>query len=295
MEESGMKDELLGKLFSGVFQPKNVYAVYGTPNVGKTVLAETTVASLASQGIRTLWVDTEGGLDFEGGPGIWEAWRSKLETRFGLKSLNDSVQYQRSLDYEGLMAWLGRKVEVDYGEGKIKVRLGNRLKGREAEETVYGKGGFGLKRDNCFIVVDSLSSIFRLEFGSTLENFPGRADAEAYLINELVRLMDRVNAPLLITNHASVNPTNPWVMAQMRGGSTVGYYSKKVCYLEKPKKEVLDTYRKAWAMRSPNAKEWGANCWMKIDGDKGFVSSSEEEVAAILEAAKKGSTTLMSR
>lgn len=279
-----MKTELLAPLFSE-FQPKNVYALYATPNTGKTVLAMTEVASLASQGIRTLWIDTEGGLDFEGGPGIWEAWRSKLETRFGLKSLNESVEYHRFLDYKTLMKWLGYNVNVEYGEGKVTVQLLGEVKGRDTEDTVYS--GFGRKRKDCFIVLDSLSSIFRLQFGSTIQNFPGRADAEAYLIHALAKLAEKVEAPVFTTHHASMSPmAMPWERTNIRGGSTVGYYSKKVCYLEKPKNKALDTYRKAWAVRSPGAKEWGANCWMRIDNDKSFVASSDAEAEAAIAAAK---------
>jgi hypothetical protein len=280
-----MKTELFGPLF-GEFQPKNVYAIYGVPNVGKTVLAMTEVAALESQGVRTLWLDTEGGLNFDSPSGIWGAWKPKLEKRFGLKDMNELVDYRRFVDYDDLMKWLGYQVDVEYGEGKMNVQFRGKVRG--SEPTVYDAGGFGRKRDNCLIVIDSMSSLFRLQFGSTLQNFPGRGDATAYLVFALSKLMERVNAPLITTNHASLNPTNPWQMAGMRGGSTVSYYSKNVAYLEKPKKKVLDTYRKCWAVRSPGAKEWGNSCWMHIDTDKAFVSSTEADITAILEAAKKG-------
>jgi hypothetical protein len=275
-----MKTELLAGTF-GEFQPQNVYALYGVPNVGKTLMVMTEVASLASQGIRTLWIDTEGGLNFDGGAGIWGAWKEKLEKRFGLKDLNEFVEYKRVTGYEELMKYLGQVVEIEFGEGKMGIlRKG---KTRRGEETVYDS--FGRKRGNCVIVLDSLSNVFRVEFGSTLQNFPSRGDATGLLTHAMNLLMEKVNAPLITTNHASLNPSNPWQFAQMRGGSMVAYWSKNVAYLEKPKKRALDTYRKVWAFRSPLYKELGHNEWMRIDNDKAFVNSSEEEVQAAIEAA----------
>jgi hypothetical protein len=280
-----MKSELLSGLF-GDYQPENIYALYGVPNAGKTVLVMTEVAALAAQGVRTLWIDTEGGLNYGGGTGIWEAWKPKLEARFGLKDLNEWVEYHRIEDYEELLHFLGYQVNVDYDEKRTVVQMQGKVK--RGEETVYS--GFGMKRDKCFIVLDSLSSVFRLQFGSTMQNFPGRGDATAYLMFAINKLMRRVNAPLLTTNHAGLNPSKPWEMATMRGGSTVYYYSKCMAYLEKRKKKELDAYRKIWAVRSPLYKELSHTEWLKIDNDLGFVSSSEAEVDEILKATKKGSS-----
>ncbi len=275
-----MKTELLSGEF-GEFVPGNVYALYGVPNVGKSLMVMTEVAALAAQGVRTLWIDTEGGLSFEGGAGLWTQWKPKLEARFGLKDMNEMVEYHRITDYESVMKFLGYQVDVEYGENKMGVQFRGKVK--RGIPTVYD--GFGRKRDNCLIVLDSLSSLFRMEFGSTLQNFPGRGDATAYLLFALNKLMEKVNAPLITTNHASLNPQNQWQFAAMRGGSTVAYYSKNVCYIEQPKKRALDTYRKAWAVRSPLYKALGHQDWLRIDNEKGFLLSSEEEVTLAVEAA----------
>lgn len=276
----GMKTELLTGEF-GEFVPGNVYALYGVQNVGKSLLAMTEVAALAAQGIRTLWIDTEGGLNFDGGAGVWTSWKPKLEARFGLDDLNAHIEYHRITDYQAVTKFLGYQVDVEYGENKINVQFRGKVK--KWDETVYG--GFGRKRDKTFIVLDSLSSLFRQEFGSTLQNFPGRGDATAYLIFALNKLMEKVNAPVIITNHASLNPQNQWQFATMRGGSTVAYYSKNVAYLEQPKKRALDTYRKVWAVRSPLYKALGHQDWLRIDNERGILTSSEEEVSAAVEAA----------
>jgi RecA/RadA recombinase len=276
-----LKSELLSPLF-GEYIPTNIYAVYGVPNVGKTLLAMTEVAALEAQGARILWIDTEGGLNFEDNSGIWGAWKPKLEARFGLKDLNENIEYHRVTDYVELMTWLNFPVEFEYGDGKPTIQP--RKANKHLEGTVYEN--FGRKKDKTFIVLDSMSSVFRLQFGSMLQNFPGRGDATAYLIYAINRLMTRVNAPLLTTNHASLNPTNPYQMATMRGGSTVAYYSKNVLYLEKRKMQALDTFRKCWAVRSPGAKEWGASTWLKIETDKSFVSVTEADVEAAVQAAK---------
>lgn len=286
-----MKTELLTGEF-GEFVPVNVYALYGVPNVGKSLMAMTEVAALAAQGVRTLWLDTEGGLNYEGGPGVWTEWKPKLEARFGLKDLNASVEYHRLTDYQSVMKFLGYQVDVDYGENKINVTMRGKIKTtRDEDASVYGKGGFGHKRDKCMVVLDSLTSLFRMEFGSTMQNFPGRGDATAYLLFALNKLMEKTNSSVITTNHASLNPQNQWAFASMRGGSTVAYYSKNVAYLEKPKKRALDTYRKCWAVRSPLYKELGHQEWLRIDNDKGFLTSTEEEATAAVEAAaaaKKG-------
>lgn len=279
-----MKSELLGPLF-GDLQPENVYAVYGITTVGKTLMAMTEAAYQASQGVRTLWIDTEGAL--RGQNGLWDTWKPRLEKRFGLKNLDESITYHRAPDYESLMHWLGHPVEVQYDGKKVKVQYLGKTRGKQLSETVYGEdGAFGRKNGNTLIVLDSMSSPFRLEFGTTLENFSGRADATAYLILAINNLVTRTQAPLIATNHASLNPVMPFVRPSMRGGSTVQFYSKSVAYLEQPKKRALDKYRKLWAVRSAAHKQWDAYQWLQIDNDKAFELTDNMAVEAIVAASK---------
>jgi hypothetical protein len=251
----------------GEYVPKEIYSFYAVPNSGKTLFLLQEAYSLVKQGVRVLWIDTEGGFN-----GLANSWWGK----WGFDGKN--IFYVNYFDYEELMRWLGWNVTIEYGKNKMEILGGEPIK---KEQTVYADD-FGKLRSNTAIIVDSISSLLRLRFSDSSQNYPVRATATGYLFYALMKLANKVNAPIITSHHASLNPTNPYVnLGLMRGGNTVAYYSKNIIYIEKPRKKLLEDYRKFWGVRTAVAKEWGIFTWLKID-DSGYRDVDDKEVDSIL-------------
>ena len=251
----------------GEYKEKEIYSYYAVPNAGKTLFLLQEASNLTKAGIRVLWLDTEGG--FAG----MEEWKKK----FGLVA--DKFFYYQFFDYEELMKFLGFDVSVEYGKGKVEVSMNGRVK--KEDKTIYAEG-FGRLKGDTAIFLDSLTSLFRLKFSDSTQNFPARATATGFLVYALLYLASKTNAIVITSNHASLNPTNPYTnLGLIRGGNTVSYYSKYIIYIEKPRKRALEDYRKFWGVRLPNAREWEKAVWLKID-NSGFKDVSDDEVKNVL-------------
>jgi RecA/RadA recombinase len=259
-------DELNG----GGYEEKEVYALYGEPNVGKTTFLIGEAVSLMENGVRVIWVDTEGGWQ-----GVWNAWFSKYEKRFGSSiKLDNMFTYKRVLSVEEFCKYFGFGVSVSYDKNKIGVTLAGELKGHDLDGSAYEK--FGRVKGKLAIIVDSFTSPIKLQFSTSVQNFSGRADAESSMLYTLLRFMEKTNAFTIITNHESKNPTDIYHSnASMRGGNTLKYYSKHIFYFSRPMKKAWRDFRKVVAVRTPIAPEWEKFVWTHID-ENGYHDSDEQ-------------------
>lgn len=255
----------------GGFEEKEIYALYGEANIGKTSYLIGEAVNMMNNGIRVVWIDTEGGFT-----GVWNKWYpvyvQRLVARF---KLDDLFLYKRVLSVEEFCHFMGYDVTVDYGKSKISVILNGEAK--KEEGTVYEK--YGRMRGKLAVIVDSFSSPIKLQFSSAVQNFSGRADAESVMLMTLMKFMEKTSAFTIITNHESKNPTDEYhPLGSMRGGATLKYYSKHIMYFQKPLKKAWQDYRKVSAVRTPVAKDWQLFSWFKIDGATGYNDITAEEV-----------------
>ncbi len=262
--------ELVGESFL----PTELYSFFAMPNCGKTVYLIGEVINLMhNDDVRVLWIDTEGGFK-----DMWTIWRDRFMTRFGMKSFNENnFYYKRTYSYPEIMEFLGKSVEMDFSSNKSTLYFHGNVK--KGTPNVYDD--FGKKRDKTLIVLDSMTNVFNMGLVTNTQNFPIRSDATGLLINALYELSDKVNAPIFISNHASLNPTNPYeVHPHLKGGSMMYYSSKYVTLIEKPKKKVLEDIRKVYAVRSPYHKEWSKYVWLKLS-ENGYEDVTEAEIDEI--------------
>ncbi|MEM0142477.1 MAG: hypothetical protein QXL94_00785 [Candidatus Parvarchaeum sp.] len=259
-------------LSGGEFDEKEVYAMYGEPNVGKTSYLIGEAINLMSQGVRIIWVDTEGGFS-----GVWSKWSSIYLARFGNKiKLDDLFEYKRVLSVEDFAAYFGYKLDIMYDKNKVSVNLGGEIEKKDAEN-VYTK--YGRYKGKVAVIVDSFSSPIRLQFSSNVQNFAGRSDAESAMVLSLMKFMEKVGAFVIITNHETKNPTDVYhPVGSMRGGATLKYYSKHIFYWQGMRRAALKNFRKVVAMRTPIAPEGELSAWVKIDGNGGYLDSNQGEI-----------------
>ncbi len=266
----------------GEFKGKEVYSFYGLASIGKTLYLIGEAVNALANGVRVIWIDTEGGWE-----GIWDNFAPKYAKRFNydMSKLDELFEYKRVLSVEELAAYLGMEVEIEYG-GKIKATLKKMM--TKEDNTIYEK--FGKKRDKVMIILDSFSSPFKMQFTTGVEQFSSRADVQSIIMMGLMRFMEKTNAILLASHHSSFNPTNVWQQTgNIRGGNTVLYYSKHVIDFEKPKKKALDNFRKIYGVRTSKAKNWEKEGWLQIKDD-GYYDATEDDAVAAMAGSKAVST-----
>ena len=141
-----------------------------------------------------------------------------------------------------------------------------------------------IRKENIGVVIyDSVTAPFR-EFGSAQQNFPARADAMGYLYNQMLEIIDREKVIMFGAHHASLNPTNPFVEAQIRGGSTVKYFSKIILYMQRFRSKKKADFRKLHLVRYFDRPAWSEMRLLHYTSD-GIVDITADEMIEIEKGA----------
>lgn len=257
----------INKLIGGEFYEKEVYSMYGVPSVGKSVYLMEETANFLNEGYRVIWIDTEGGFR-----GNWSVWTPVFINKFS-KMKPDNFHYEKVLDLEGFCSLFGMTVGLEYGKSKMEVTP---LKVEEKDSILYRE--FGKLKGKVAVIVDSFTSPIKLQFTSKVQNFSGRADAESLMLWNLVKFAEKVNGFVILSNHESKNPTDPYhPQGKLRGGDTVKYYSKYIIQFNKPMKKSWANFRQLIAVRTPIAPDNSLAEWVKIDNE-GYHDTTQQEV-----------------
>jgi hypothetical protein len=134
--------------------------------------------------------------------------------------------------------------------------------------------GWIKEKDIEFVILDSISAPIRVLMPEERQNLPARATAMSLVMGKLVNLQQRHNVCVLVTNHASFNPTDPYQSRDstspiMRGGISVYHFSKRIIYMDERHGKDYRNFRRLWIMRIEDEPRAGAVVGVKID-DAGF-------------------------
>jgi RecA/RadA recombinase len=247
----------LNSLFGGsAYSTCEIMALYGLPNVGKTLLSLQEAMYLASQGVNILYIDTEGSL-----ASAYRAFSSSFKERFGEPKGVIEAEVVKTL--EELLYYMGFKVDVMLKGQKVEVQA-EEVGGEPVIEKTVREGKIG------FIVIDSITQPIREKFPSVQQNFPARADVTGMIYASLLRVQAKYGVGVLTTHHASFNPANPYeTLADIRGGIAVLYANKRVVYLDYREKKGMENIRRFWLVRGPGKRFWSDVAFARIDG-KGY-------------------------
>lgn len=257
----GSSLEGINELLNGGYDKENIVSLYASAGVGKTLLLIQEGYNIAKNNkCKVLFIDTEGGARR-----FLDEWESVFP---GIKDKFIIVTKRRvSL----LMEYFGVEIKIE----------------RKGEKTVVNKIGeipfkktdiySDIKKNKVGIVfVDSITAPFR-EFGSTTQNFPARADCCGMLYVAMIDVIDGLGVSMINTHHSSLNPTNPFATANIRGGDVVAYYSKIIMFMERPKSKKARDFRKVHLVRYPNKASWKEMKLLKYT-DEGIRDSNREEL-----------------
>jgi len=246
-----------------------IVALYGMSNTGKTLFALQEAFYLASKGEVVLFIDTEGGIR-----SFAQGWAPTFIKRFG--DIKGDIFFEHRATIESLFEYFGDRVQIVFksakkdSKGKVEMRL------IESIDSALLKT---IEDNNIsFLVVDSISAPIRAAVPASQENYPTRSDLTARLFSWLVRAQEQHDIGVLVLNHASINPANPYAgsYASIRGGTVVKHYSKRIIYLDRREARAFKSIRRFWLVRMENKPDWSDVALAEIT-DEGYKSLSFDE------------------
>jgi hypothetical protein len=261
--------EAVRKMMVG-YPKKYPVALYGPPMSGKSIFAFQEAAYGADS---VVLVDTEGT-----GPVFVQLWQNTFERRFN-KQLN--IVYEDARKIEDLFALLGHKISLKISAaGKIDLVY----KGESPNKlNDYAKKGAHV------FIVDSISNPLRVYFPGGQQNFPARADAANLILNAIHSVAIDNDVVFFTTHHETLNPTNPYALPGLTGGSTIRYNFKIILYLSQRTFRPHSSVRDLTLVRYFNKKEWSES-YPIILKDDGYHDITAEELTALARKAKEAVT-----
>jgi RecA/RadA recombinase len=222
----------LNEVYGGsLYNSDEIVALYGKPQVGKTLFA---LQEAVASGANVLYIDTEGGFK-----GMAQKWLDVLVERFKAKN---EVYLETCKTLDALTEFLGFRTKVifrvadeDEGgdeekekrRGKEPTTVEEKIKELQKQERREARAERGkmefrvLERfENApidvwiqeqkigFVILDSISAPVRVLMPEERQNLPARASAFALIMGKLVSLQQKHNVCVLLTNHASFDPTD---------------------------------------------------------------------------------------
>ena len=244
--------DVVNELFDGIpYSSDAITLYYGKPHVGKSLLVIQEAVWFESQGLKVLFIDTEGSSRES-----MARWLPVFRKRFN--SRGGGIFVVKKLTLKTLAEFMGKKVTV--------VTKGDERKGGKSEFYVIGDAFDRLAEAITrlginIVIVDSITAPVRTAIVSAQQNNPAKSDAEGFLMGRLLEYVDRYNIAVIATAHASFNPANPYeTTANVRGGVAVHHFAKNVVYIDKRDKKELKDIRRFWLVR------WGSNVpeWSRV-------------------------------
>lgn len=267
----GLNDVYGGSLYNS----DEIVALYGKPQVGKTLFA---LQEAVASGTNVLYIDTEGGFK-----GMAQKWLDVLVERFKAKN---EIYLETCKTLDALTEFLGFRTRVVFRvadedgseeeekekrRGKEPVTVEEKIKELQRQERREARSEKGkmefrvLERfENApidvwvqeqkigFVILDSISAPVRVLMPEERQNLPARASAFALVMGKLVSLQQKHNVCVLVTNHASFDPTDIYrdsTSVAMRGGLAVHHFAKRVIYMDERAGKEFRQYRRFWVMR----------------------------------------------
>lgn len=244
------------------YNSDQIFTVYGKSGVGKSYFLLQEAYYFTTLGYNVLYIDTEGGAI-----GMMKKKLPYFEKRFGKRNGDifwkiDAKQAKDLAKYFGydITFKLKKKKGDKKASGKIELSVNSIDELPEIENDI-------VKYKINIVIIDSISSPTKIFSTSKSQNLPARDDYTSLLYTTLISLQSKYNVIVMISAHASFNPTDPYhQIAEVRGGGTVHYFGKRIVYIDKRQSSKYSDYRRFWLKRG-EAKSFNKATVLKIDED----------------------------
>ncbi len=254
-------------------------AVYGVAKTGKTLFGIQESFWLMKQtGKNALFFSTEIGIDR-----YVEKWEPVFREKF---KVPDTLKFiiKECPPQDGhlvlILKEFGKHLKMEMSEhGKVDISFLKRDDESPIEKLIT-KENIGI------LVIDSLTKPFKSEeFAGVLKNLPSRATGVTIWLNAIHTLTLKHKLLTFVTHHASLDPTKPYALAYMTGGSDINYDFKIQIYMEQSKSLQYSNMRWVHLVRFLNVKEWAKKTRLWVDNggykdvDEAFVQAEMKKRA----------------
>lgn len=121
----------------------------------------------------------------------------------------------------------------------------------------------------------------------------GNSDASTFILRKLLEYQEKYNVAVLLINHATYNPADPYeTKASVTGGESIKYFGKRLIYVDKRQKLDLANYRRLWLVRGENAAPWSLARVALIDDEGYHDIEDEKEAEECFTATELGRTSI---
>lgn len=238
-------------------------AFFGAGEAGKSILMlQEAICVAAQMNKNVLLIGTEGAEDV-----FVDLWLPAFKQRFNFLG---HVSVISTETVEDLLKKFGRQIEIKVSDkGKADIIVTGACKNEIVEKII---------KDNIGVVVlDSFTMPFRTEFAGGRMNFAGRADAECLIFGELRRISHTKNLVVLMSHHATMDPTNPYAKPALTGGKNIIHNFKVALYVERSKSPNVEKMcmRRIYLARFFNRPAWRDKRKITLT-DTGFIAMVED-------------------
>lgn len=205
-----------------------LYSIGGESQSGKTTLAIQLAAEYSHKtGKPFLLFDTEGG-----GDKFLEHWMPIHQKKYP-KARGMTISCRT---WQKVLAKHGLKILSEISDkGKMKIIMKEIIEESELKKYVE-------KHNIGCIIYDSFTMPMQA-FGNSQENFPPRNSVQQMWLHAAIDIADEYQVLIMITNHMTSNPTNPYARPELAGGKAVHHNCKVQFYLKRWEARGIQKYR----------------------------------------------------
>ena len=265
--------EVINNLLGGGVPYGIVTATFGEPTAGKSWFSyQCGLANIAQTGKKTILIETEGLRDYDIKLILY-----KLMKRYNLdkKTVDDNFIIMHTLgdtqlqSVQKLMQMFGFMVTYEISKGgKYSVKF------QPCGATIKDP----LLKQTSMIILDSLTKPIKDSVGSETQNLPARAQVVERLFGKLYHNAMIYNLAILVTHHASINPSMPFGrdLGKPYGGNPILYNSKYAMeFIDAPNKVKTETgwgeeSRRVMLLRRPDEQTTKELIPVRLKKDYGF-------------------------
>jgi predicted ATP-dependent serine protease len=247
----------------GGYPSKVLIAFFGEATVGKTLFTLQEIYSLLNYG-NALVIDSERSVQH-----FLEVWDAIFRKRFNVKG---EVRIYEPLSLIDAFKYLGLEVNLarDENDGKVMV-IYKGEKECQLEKQIVEKN---IK----FLLIDSITELFKEEFTGGLKNYPARSEAQTLFLVKLLKIACKHDLLVFGTHHSTMKLLQ-YDTPMLKGGNEIKYLFKLWFFLERTtfKKETLLGLRRLYLVRNFKHLDWSKKIMINIT-NSGIYPVTEAEL-----------------
>ena len=232
----------LDNMIGGGFPDNRVSAVFGPPNVGKSMMCVQTAINAMLESKKVIYITSMSERDSKQYFHVFdERYPEWIDKRGSIDFLYVSDLQDLASKFDYYLNIIYSNEKSDSSMGKVTLVIRNQM-----DDIIRLKKDW--RRDDFkgydLVIIDSLSELVKLDIMSDMQNFPARSQVLTFLFAIFNDCMNDFNDTFLLTHHVSKAIGGFGKASYLWGGTAVGYLSKHIIEIDSPKKSSYDKFKK---------------------------------------------------